>query len=285
MALDPRQIRRAFARAAPGYDQADFIQSAVRDRLLERLQWLRLDPRHVIDLGAGTGKAGVVLQARFPEARVIAVDLVPAMLDTARRRDDGPPHAVICADATRLPFADHSIDMVFSSLMVHWCASPLAVFSEIRRVLRFPGVLSFSTLGPASFGELREAWAQGDDTPHVMPFPEPPALVDALVQAGLAEPVVDTDRLTIRYRELSQLLADLRATGTANASMARRRGLTGRGAWARMRAAYENQRDGEGSLPATLEILCGQAWAPDPDAPRRRGGGEASIPLHQLGRR
>ena len=147
-------------------------------------------------------------------------------------------------------------------------------------MLRHPGVFCFSVPGPASFRELRAAWATADATTHVMPFPELRALGDGLARAGLREPVVDTDTFTIRYRDLAQLVGDLRATGTTNAGAGRRRGLTGRRTWQRMAAAYETRRDEDGRLPATIEVLQGQAWSAAAAA-----DAEISFPVSDLRRR
>lgn len=197
------------------------------------------------------------------------------MLAVAGPRLPGGPGQAICGDAARLPFAAGTFGLVFSNLVLHWCPDLDGVLREIRRVLTHPGLFSFSTLGPASFRELREAWAEVDQDPHVMAFPEAPSLASGLLRAGFAEPVVDVDTLTIQYRDLGQLLRDLRATGTTNAAAGRRRGLTGPDRWRRFAAAWDRRRDGHGRLAITLEIICGQAWAPPPETRRAR---EVSIP-------
>jgi len=287
--IDRQQVRRSFARAAASYDGSDVLQTEVRDRLLERLQWIQLQPRRVLDLGTGTGKALPALAARFPQAEIVGLDLTPAMLRVADRRPRGSAGnagpVLVCADAARLPFPDQSVDLVFSSLAIHWSPVLDDVLAEVRRVLRHPGLFTFTTPGPESYRELRRAWRVVDEAPHVLPFPEMRALGDGLVRAGLAEAVLDTESLTLQYREFSQLIADLRATGTTNASAGRRQGLTGRQAWARLTAAYEQERGAEGLLPATIEVVFGQAWAPGQQRQRRSHGDEISVPLDNLGRR
>jgi malonyl-CoA O-methyltransferase len=139
------------------------LQTEVRDRLLERLQWVQLEPRRILDLGTGTGKALPALAARFPVAEV-RVDLTPAMLKVAASRPDRAA-LLICADAARLPFADQSIDLVFSSLALHWSPALDAVLAEVRRVLRHPGLFTFTIPGPASYRELRTAWQAVDQGP------------------------------------------------------------------------------------------------------------------------
>lgn len=287
--IDRDKVRRSFARAARSYDGADVLQAEVRDRLLERLDWVQLQPKRILDLGTGTGAALPLLSARYPDAEVIGVDLSPAMLDLAAGRRVAASEAsspmLACADAARLPLPDASVDLVFSSLVIHWSPDLDAVLAEVRRVLRHPGLFTFAVPGPGSYSELRRAWQAVDDLPHVMPFPEMRALGDGLIRAGLAEPVMDTDTITLRYREFRDLVADLRATGTTNAATGRRRGLTGRQEWAQLVAAYEKERDVDGRLPASFEVVCGQAWAPGEGRPGRRGAAdEISIPLQGIGR-
>lgn len=284
--IDRRQVRRSFSRAAGSYDGADVLQTEVRDRLLERLDWIQLEPRRVLDLGTGTGKALPALAARYPDAEIVGLDLTPAMLRRAGHQAGGEQAPLlVCADAARLPFPDQSVDLVFSSLAIHWSPALDEVLAEVRRVLRHPGLFTFTTPGPASYRELRRAWQTVDQSPHVIPFPEMRALGDGLVRAGLAEPVMDTDTLTLKYREFSQLVADLRATGTTNASAGRRPGLTGRQAWSRLTAAYEEERDADGLLPATVEVVFGQAWAPGATRRRRSPEDEIAVPIDRLGRR
>lgn len=286
--IDRAKVRRSFTRAAASYDQADVLQTEVRDRLLERLQWIQLQPRRILDLGTGTGRALAGLAARYPDAEIIGLDLTPAMLRVAAGRPEtgaGRAPLFVCADAARLPFPDQSIDLVFSSLVLHWSPALDAVFAEVRRVLRHPGLFTFSTPGPESYRELRAAWRAIDQTPHVLPFPEMRALGDGLVRAGLAEPVMDMDMLILKYRNFAELVADLRATGTTNASAGRNPGLTGRRAWSRLVAAYESARDKNGLLSATVEVVFGQAWAADPARRRQSPAEEISVPLGSLGRR
>ena len=278
--IDQTRVRTGFDRAAGRYDGADFLQAEVRERLLDRLELVRLDPAWVLDLGAGTGRSLPALAARFPAARLLALDLALAMLGVAAGRH--PAAEPVCADAGRLPLADASVDLVFSSLMLHWAPDMGAVLDGVRRVLRYPGLFTFATLGPDSYRELRAAWAATDDYPHVLAFPEMHGLGDALVQAGFQEPVLATETLTITYPDVRTLARDLKDTGTANATAGRPRGLTSPRRWARMAAAYERYRDAQGRLPATIEMVFGQAWAPDP-ATRRASDGETSFPLSRLG--
>ncbi len=197
---------------------------------------------------------------------MLAVDLSLGMLRAAGRQQAWlRPFQRVCADAGRLPLADGSADLILSNLMLPW-ADPEIVFAEWRRVLAPRGFLSFTTLGPDTLRELRSAWRQAgrrfaEEGPRVLQFIDMHDLGDALVRAGFAAPVLDVDRYTLQYTEVRQLAADLKALGTRNATIGRPKGLTGPARFAAMQAAYEEFREA-GRLPATYEVVFGQAWAP-----------------------
>ncbi len=280
-ALDVAWVRRSFDRAAATYDAAAVLQAEVRELLLERLDLTVLAPRLVIDAGAGTGHASRALRRRYPAARVIALDSAVGMLrEAARQQTWFRPFARVCADAARLPLADGSVDLVLSNCMLPW-SDPDAVFAEFRRVLAPRGLLSFTSFGPDTLRELRAAWAQVDAHSHVLRFIDMHDLGDALVRAGFAAPVLDVERFTLTYSEVRRLAADLKAVGARNATAGRLKGLTGPRRYAAMEAAYEIHRR-EGRLPATYEVVFGQAWAPAAAAPA--AGEERRISLDQVRR-
>lgn len=259
--LNLRVARRAFDRASRGYDSLAILQAEVRTQLLERLSLTALSPAVVLDAGCGTGHASRALRRRYPGSRVIALDFAPGMLQVARDQAGWlRPFDRVCADACQLPLASGRLDLVFSNLLAHWC-DPGALFAEVRRVLAPRGLFTFTCLGPDSLHELRSAWAAADGSAHVHSFRDMHDLGDELVRAGFAAPVLDVERYTLHYAELATLVADLRGSGAGNALLDRPKGLTGKGKSARLRAAYETLR-AHGRLPATVEVVYGQAWAP-----------------------
>ena len=146
-----RHVKRRRDSAAGSFDDADFVHGVTRDGLLTRMRPMTAEASVVVDLGAATGSAVPALQKRFRRARVIAVDSSAGMLRVARskRRFMSKPREVQ-ADAWALPFADASVDVIFSNLMLPWLDQPEAVFTEVARVLREDGLFAFSTLGPDS---------------------------------------------------------------------------------------------------------------------------------------
>jgi malonyl-CoA O-methyltransferase len=281
-ALDIPWVRRSFDRAAATYDDAAVLQSEVREALLERLELTALAPRVVLDVGAGTGHASRALKRRYPAARVIALDFALGMLRAAAAQQSWfRPFARVCADAARLPLADGSVDLILSNFMLAW-SDPGAVFAEFRRVLAPHGFLSFTSLGPDTLRELRAAWAQVDSHTRVHPFIDMHEIGDGLVRAGLAAPVLDVEHYTLTYCDVPSLARDLKAVGARNATAGRLKGLTSPRKFAAMQAAYEIYRH-DGRLPATYEVVFGQAWAPAA-APRRAIGEDTGISLTEVKR-
>ena len=276
-ALDLGEVRRAFDRAAASYDAHAVLQRTVCDRLLERLDYMALRPERVLDLGCGTGYGLAQLRERYAEAALHALDLAPAMLAAARARLPQPGWAqralqrlapasnathLVCADMARLPLAANSMQLVWSSLALQWAQDPEAVFRGLHRTLAPGGLLLFATFGPDTLKELRAAFSAIDDAPHVNHFIDLHDIGDMLIHAGFSGPVMEMDMLTLTYADLKSLMRDLKGIGAHNAAAARRRGLLGKSAWARLEQAYEaNRRDGR--LPATFEVLYGHAWAGD----------------------
>ncbi len=279
--IDPAQVRRRFARAAAGYGQADFFAREIDRRMQERLDYVRIEPRRIVDLGCSRGASLPGLRARYPDALAVGVDLVPEMLAglaTARSpwprwlkfgREAGP--AFVAADALRLPLRPACAGLVWSNLLLHWLDDPLPLLAEAHRVLEVGGLLMFSTLGPDTFKELRTAFADG--YAHTQRTIDMHDLGDMLVATGFADPVMDMEVVRLTYDSFDAMLAELRAAGSSCAMKARRHGLTGKAAWAAARAAYEARRV-EGKLPATFEVVYGHAWKA---APRQAPDGRAIV--------
>lgn len=301
-ALDKRQVRRSFDRAADSYDQAAFLQQEIGNRLVERLDLVRLQPEQIVDIGAGTGHVSAALSQRYPDSRLLVSDLAEGMLQHSRRRlqpgassglagllrrsiaaarpSQRSRFAFVSADAEHLPLADASVDLLVSNLMLQWCPDLDRALAEFRRVLAPEGLLMFTTFGPDTLKELRAAWAEVDGLTHVNAFIDMHDIGDAVMRAGLSEPVMDAEKMTVTYPEVLPLMRDLKDIGAHNVSAGRRRGITGRQRLARVSAAYEQWRS-NGVLPASYEVIYGHAWAPAAGKAVSRGS-EVRVSLNSL---
>jgi len=260
--IDKQQARRAFNKAAVSYDAVAELQNEIGDRLIERLDYVRLQPARILDLGAGTGFFSSALLKRYRKADVVALDIAENMLLQVQSRGGWfrKPRCV-CADGESLPFADDSFNLIFSNLMLQWCIDLEATLTELRRVLAPGGLLMFTTFGPDTLMELRASWEAVDGFTHVNSFVDMHDVGDSLVNTRWAEPVMDSERITVTYRELSTLMQDLKQIGAHNVTRGRARGLTGRQRMRQLAAAYEQYR-AEGVLPASYEVVYGHAWSP-----------------------
>jgi malonyl-CoA O-methyltransferase len=269
--LNPRAVRRTFDRLASLYDGHAALEQEVASRLLDRLEFHRLTPRRIVDLGCGTGQASAGLKKRFTKAQVIGLDSSRAMLVQLRRRSGVLRRLkAVCADMSALPLADQSSELLFSNLAMQWCPDPISLFAEFRRVLTPGGMLLFSSFGPATLRELSAAWAQSDGTAQTMEFVDILQVGDALMAAGFQEPVIDAERITVSYPDIDSLVRELEATGTSGF-------LQGRNSLVEaidsLEKAYEPFRV-EGKYPVTYEIIYGTAFGPTEGQPRKTPQGD-----------
>jgi len=263
--FDKIKVRRSFDRAATTYDEAAVLQREVVKRMLERLDFITLQPNTILDVGAGTGFVAQGLRDRYKQASIIELDLSLGML---QNRSDSLPWykrffkspMLVCGDAEYLPVADNSVDMLFSSLTIQWCNDLQSTLSEFMRVLKPGGLLMFTTFGPDTLKELRYSWAQVDEKGHVSPFLDMHDIGDMLLHAKMAEPVMDVETFTLTYESVNSLVTDLRAIGATNALQDRSRHLTAKSDYKKMQAAYETWRDANAKLPASYEVVYGHAW-------------------------
>jgi malonyl-CoA O-methyltransferase len=281
--LDARAVRRAFDRASERYTEHAIVQAEIRSRLIERLDVVKLQPAQVLDLGAASGASTRQLKQRYPKARILALDLSHRMLVRAAREQSFLRRFDrVVADAERLPLRDESIDLVFSNLMLAWCNDVDSVFRETARTLTTDGLFMFTTLGPDTLRELRDAFRGIAGYTNVHRFIDMHDLGDALMRTGFAEPVMDAERLVVTYPTPAALFDELRHTGGINVSRGRRKGLLGRGRFRDAERRLESLRSA-GSIPITVEVVYGHAWKGTLPA-KRSAQGEVLIPFASLRR-
>ncbi|MBY0267442.1 MAG: malonyl-ACP O-methyltransferase BioC [Burkholderiales bacterium] len=281
--IDKRAVRRSFDRAAVTYDAAAVLQQEVCTRSLDRLQFIKLEPRRLLDAGCGTGNAWPGLMSRFPGAEMLALDLAPAMLRQAQRRMPwhrrwlGRVPAAVCGDLEHLPLAAGSVDLAWSNLALQWVNDLPSAFRELKRVLAPGGLLLFTTFGPDTLKELRAAQPDSG-AGGFNRYTDMHDIGDMLVAAGFADPVIDMEPFTLTYDDVRSVMRDLKAIGAHSAAADRPAALTGKAWLAAVERNYEAFRR-DGRLPATFEVIYGHAWCPQP---RTGPGGRPVIEIRSV---
>lgn len=246
---EKHRIRSAFDRAATSYDAAAVLQRAVCERLLALRPEAATDTPHILDAGCGTGYGARLLRQRWPQARISAADFAASM--AAKTAAEGTD--CVLADIETLPFRPDCFDGYWSSLTVQWCDSR-RVLAEAARVLKPGGWLSLSTLGEATYSELRTAFAGIDRHQHTLDFSAADQLADAARASGLQQVSLLRETITLHYPDLRSLLGAVKAIGANALGPGRRTGMMGKAAWAALTTAYELHRTPTG-LPASYDVI------------------------------
>jgi SAM-dependent methyltransferase len=198
----------------------------------------------------------------------------------------GLPGPAAVPDADHLALAAGAHDLVIHALSLHWANDPVGQLVQCRRALRPDGLLLAVTFGAGTLAELRAALAEaeievtGGLSPRVAPLGELRDLGSLLQRAGLALPVADGWRLTVRYRDALHLMHDLRAMGETNVMLDRLRRPTRKAVFARMAEIYAARFPaGDGRIAASFEFVFLTGWAPHESQQRPLRPGSAAARL------
>jgi len=281
---EKHRIQRHFDAKAMQYESSAVLQRQVCEELLQRLDLISLQPAVILDAGCGTGQGTQGLLQKYKKAKILSLDLSPEMLRQTKMKGGWfRKPELICADVQEMPLADESVDLVFSNLMLQWCDYK-KVFSEFRRVLKPDGLLMFTTFGPDTLRELKNSWAVVDEHTHVNEFTDMHDLGDALIYAGLAEPVMDMDMVRLTYEKAISVMTDLKAIGAntplKKSSHSTEQGLVTPSKLKRVIESYEQYRQ-KGVVPASYEVIYGHAWK-TPQRATKISQPEFLVPLNQV---
>ena len=269
--FDRELLRQRLLRALRG-KPVTFLLDHVATEMVDRLSVVKRSFSVAADIGTPSGALRKLMRDRKLAETIIGVDSL-AM-------------SGVRADEEALPFADGSLDLVVSALSLQWVNDLPGTLAQIRRALKPDGLFMAALLGGDTLTELRQSFAsaeaeiEGGASPHVSPFADVRELGALLQRAGLALPVADVDKLTVRYATPFDLMADLRGMGATNALIERRRAPLKRGTLRRMAEIYADRfSDGDGRLRATFEIVWLSGWAPheSQQQPLRPGSEPVSV--------
>jgi SAM-dependent methyltransferase len=280
--FDRRLHRARLDRAAADFASAGFLKARAAQDAVERLETILREFPLTVDLGSRDGAFAAALANSDAQARVgtvIETDLSGAMLASRSGLR-------IQVDEETLPFAVASLDMVVSTLALHWVNDLPGALIQIRRALKPDGLFMAAIFGGQTLTELRQCLLQAESDLsggaglRIAPFADAFDVAGLLQRAGFALPVADVDRVTVRYDHPLKLIQDLRRMGETNALADQQGRPLTRAILARAMGLYQERfSDGDGRVRATFEILTMTGWAPHPDQQQPLKPGSARMRL------
>ena len=273
--LDQKLIRRRLDKTVASYAAHSVVQQEVATRVLERLDYIKQTPKQILDMSLHGAESEALLRRRFPKANYSAAQ--PFMTGLQQRKKRWfQANKSICMPFDSIPLQTQSVDFIFMNLRLLWSSDWALLLRDCRRVLMPQGMLLFTSLGPDTLLELRQAGALVHD------FIDLHDIGDVLVGAGFENPVMDMEKLVMQYSSLTSLTKDLRLTGCQFAQHNRRPGLMTPRQWQRVEQNYK--KNDAGFYPATFEIIYGHAWAGERVPQKTTATGEILVSLQSLQR-
>lgn len=261
-----------FDHIAEHYDKHAIVSQKLAEGLFSRLDFIKMDPQNVLDLGTGTGAALSELLARYPDAKITAIDQSPRMLEQAKHKVDDPRITWVCADFFENPLPGQTFDLIFANDILPWVNSIAGFFQRCLAALNPEGLLLFSGLGVDTLKELKRANDVSQAGMQMNAYYDIHDLGDALVHLGFSDPVLDLQYLKLTYDNVDSLFHELNNAGNEFHTPSQA-----------LCAAYE--KNSEGRYPATFELVFGHARRGDTIIRRHTPGEPIHIPLSDIKRR
>lgn len=282
--LDVASVDASLRRIAHAVEPP-WLHAEVARRLGERLAPIRTQPRRILDWWAGIGGGDAVLRSAYPRADIVAVERDPASAALLASRRPRPWWSLARIKGERPALSASASDselgrcqLVWANMVLQFVADPPALFERWHRLLEVEGLAVFSCLGPASLRELRELYAAAGWPSPAPEFIDMHDLGDMMVEAGFADPVLDQETLTLRWKSGEALLAELRQLG-GNAAPDRFAGLRTPSWRRRLLSALAERADADGSIGLSVEVAYGHGFK---TGPRLRPGEPVAVPLDDM---
>jgi len=261
--------RIIFDRAAKTYDEFAVLQHQIIDNLVDRLEFVKIDPKLIMDLGSGTCRAGQLLQRKYKKTKIINLDFSENMLlqgqiknknflQWVRRKKD----MYICSDFEKLPFAKNIFDMVWSSSSIQWASDIDQLLKGVFNALKPGGLFILSSFGPETLVELNQISKKIFNKSTTSHFIDMHDLGDLLLNLGFQNPVLDREIFVMTYQHPSDLFKDLKRIGATSGNMDDFKGMKSRGYLEKIINEYSNYKK-DNLYPASYEVIYAHAWKPD----------------------
>lgn len=249
--IDKQAVAHSFSKAASHYDQFAQLQRDIGAQLYAQMDCP--DPLQVVDLGCGTGYFSAKLAAQYPSAQLICFDLSEAMLAQVKKRQLQPARYQQ-GDIDALPFVKHSLDLIFSNLVVQWSDDFHQCMAQIKNSLK-PGAKAYiSTLLDGSLHELSQAWQQVDQHPHTNRFLALRDIEAQLQALHFSKVTIRTETRVLHYSDVVQVMRALKGIGANHVHGHQTSGLSGRKLIQQLEVGYQPFHNAQGQLPLSYQV-------------------------------
>ncbi|CAB3375222.1 Hypothetical predicted protein [Cloeon dipterum] len=266
----------------PDVEVFDYVKDEVGYRLADRVFDIKRQFKHVVDLGCGRGYVSQHISADNV-AKLTMCEMSPSILKHAKGPEDGVEvERLVIDEEGPLPFQD--VDLVVSSLSLHWVNDLPGTFERVMKCLKPDGAFLGCLFGGDTLFELRcslqlaSLERSGGIAPHVSPMAHVRDVGSLLTRAGFVMQTVDTDEIKIGFPSMIELMIDLQGMAENNAAINRVAHLPRDNILAAA-SIYKELYGDEKGVPATFQVIYFLGWKPDPSQPKplERGSGEVSI--------
>lgn len=281
------------------YELYDYLREEFGWRLADRIDDVKRNFSHVLDLGCSRGYISKNMQINVANFLCQCDMSTDIMLQGFK--NSNIPSSSLVVDEEYLPFRPNIFDLVISNLSLHWVNDLPGTFKQIHRTLVDDGCFIGSMFGGDTLHELRvslylaEQERLGGFSPHISPFTSAQDLGSLLNRAGFTMLTIDIDELIVNYPSMMQLLFDLQGMGENNCSL-NRKPIMNKDVLLSALAIYQEKYsstfkdssfkgEGEGlaeeksGISAVFEVVNFIAWKADKSQlkPAERGSGQISI--------
>lgn len=259
-------LQRHIKRWQNNIPAATLLTKEASQRLIERLEYIKLQPQIILDCSHMFMQQARSLHERFPAASILTINMNPAILSKSTWWSGWLwQDKALIADTSLLPLPDESVDLIFSNHLLFLSPQPFNIIKEWSRVLKPGGLLLFSTLGPDTLKEWQLSQRQLDNQTSPYPFMDMHDIGDSLLQHGFADPVMDMEMLTLNYKNIKNLIQDVRINYLPQMHIASSI-YKGRAYWQNFEKVYQGYQTAAGYIPVTCELIFGHAWKVKPIA-------------------
>lgn len=250
-------VARLFSRAAATSGSGLEPQNKVASRLIGMAPANDRAIRSILEVGCGTGMLTAKALARYPAARLTAIDVACGMVRqmNATLAAGGRVRA-ITADA-RTFVSDEMYDLILSSSALHW-SSPLdATLGNLRNLLRGKGTLAASIMLDGTLGELQRL--RRALVPDCVPsgrLPRRSEVEAALAASGFESGAIEEETVRVRYASAQEFLCRIHDQGVTGGAVSRGPRPLCRGELKRLAARYDREfQHADGGVYASYAVL------------------------------